>query len=469
MTKIERKTQKIFGINAPADDIAVMGSFKTGTPVYSDDIDKLQNTAYEEGYAASIVANIAPFMEEQNSIPYILSKQLAYLFQEGIPEYDENTTYYINSICKIKNKIYFSLQDNNLNHAPIEANSEWWTEFKTGGSSSLPLFSFLWSDHLLNDMQYLRADTFSWQDGNTYSLAYNKLVQEYATGEEVTEDGITFKRSANGFKIADATQEQAILDLYNTTGVAWIYLLDQANKRFKLPRTKYGFVGLRDNVGDYVPESLPSFTWAGSTAGRPAEQVTSPVNVQQTSTNFQKHIYEREEVTNYNYTNKTTGTYQDNAPVQQRATQMYLYFYVGEYSQSAVEQTAGLNAELFNGKLDLNASNLNTQGKSYVSGLDTPSSKHVDITLLASHSTYTAPANGYFSINSKKATVGQVIMVCLAKSIGTSRWVDVAGGSFIINLRVAKGDEVIVGWDNTLVISGEQSYFRFVYAEGEVK
>ena len=48
MTKIERKTQKIFGINAPIDDIAVMGSFKTGTPVYTDDVEKLQNTAYEE-------------------------------------------------------------------------------------------------------------------------------------------------------------------------------------------------------------------------------------------------------------------------------------------------------------------------------------------------------------------------------------------------------------------------------------
>ena len=42
----------------------------------------------------------------------------------------------------------------------------------------------------------------------------------------------------------------------------------------------------------------------------------------------------------------------------------YLYFYVGEYSQSATEQTAGLNAELFNGKLDLDMGNMNPSASS---------------------------------------------------------------------------------------------------------
>ena len=42
---------------------------------------------------------------------------------------------------------------------------------------------------------------------------------------------------------------------------------------------------------------------------------------------------------------------------------MYLYFYVGNFSQSATEQTAGLNSELFNGKADVNLLNVaNTSG-----------------------------------------------------------------------------------------------------------
>ena len=52
-----------------------------------------------------------------------------------------------------------------------------------------------------------------------------------------------------------------------------------------------------------------------------------------------------------------SSTYQDDAPVQQRATQTYLYFYVGSYAETAIEQTAGLNAELFNDKADVSALN----------------------------------------------------------------------------------------------------------------
>ncbi len=40
------------------------------------------------------------------------------------------------------------------------------------------LFDFKWADHLLNDMSWLRADTFSWQSGDVYVAAYNHLVDD---------------------------------------------------------------------------------------------------------------------------------------------------------------------------------------------------------------------------------------------------------------------------------------------------
>lgn len=137
MTKIKRTTQKIFGGNAPADDIAIMGSFKSGTPVYTDDVEKLQNTAYEEGYGSAIISNVAPFMEEQNSVPYVLSKQLAYLFQEGIPEYDKDTTYYVGSICKYGGVLFTSVSDNNKGHQPDSDDGTNWTALNTGGGGGL--------------------------------------------------------------------------------------------------------------------------------------------------------------------------------------------------------------------------------------------------------------------------------------------------------------------------------------------
>ena len=214
-----------------------------------------------------------------------------------------------------------------------------------------------WSEYKLDRMDMLRSDTFSWQDGVTYSAVYNLLLGEYnnTASTSQTENGITFKSTPRGFRIADSTQEQAILNLYNTTGVAWYFILDTTNTRFKLPRTKYDFVGLRDSVGGYVPESLPNITgsvrvWNAPTASG-AFTGTNDGNVGRAGGDVRDTG-----MTTFN-ASRSSSTYKDNAPVQQRATQMYLYFYVGDYTQDAIEQTAGLNAELFNNKLDINHNN----------------------------------------------------------------------------------------------------------------
>lgn len=137
MPKIERKTQKIFGGNAESDQLAVFGSMITGTPVYNDDIETLQSEAYTEGWQVAVAANEAPFMEEMNGVQYGFSKQLAYLFQQGIPEWDAGTTYYLNSFCQVGGIIYKSKLDENINHSPGDDTEEmYWTPFKAGDGGS---------------------------------------------------------------------------------------------------------------------------------------------------------------------------------------------------------------------------------------------------------------------------------------------------------------------------------------------
>ena len=41
------------------------------------------------------------------------------------------------------------------------------------------LLDFKWADHLLNDISWLRADTFSWHSGDFYIAAYNHLAEEF--------------------------------------------------------------------------------------------------------------------------------------------------------------------------------------------------------------------------------------------------------------------------------------------------
>ncbi len=208
--------------------------------------------------------------------------------------------------------------------------------------------------------------------------------------------GTFSKTSKNGFVILDSMQEQYAIQRFTNEGVAWYYILDKANHRFKLPRTKYDFVGLRDSVGGYVAESLPNiqgsvYLGTATASGNGAMSVDKVVGHGSTSGTSTDRFHFN--ASDYN------PTYQDNAPVQQRATQMYLYFYVGEYTQSAIEQTAGINTEQLNNKVDLDAQNLSAEGKSLISGLGMPSNRYIDLTLGASGSTYTAPANGWFYIS----------------------------------------------------------------------
>ena len=196
------------------------------------------------------------------------------------------------------------------------------------------LFDFKRSDHLLNNLSWLRADTFSWQDGNVYHSAYNELLSEYTNPActEETDGDIVYRRTPKGYKIAGGSQASKIEALYNSKGVAWYYIIDGTNQRFKLPRTKYDFVGVRSGVGNYVDESLPNIT--GSAYIDAA--ITAPNGVFEGGSNNYggETSGSRNNWLKFN-ASKVSSTYKDNAPVQQRSTETYLYFYVGETVQGA--------------------------------------------------------------------------------------------------------------------------------------
>lgn len=212
--------------------------------------------------------------------------------------------------------------------------------------SGFNLFDFKWSDHLINNISWTRADNFSWHSAAVYVSAYNKLLKEKERASTVLEtetiDDITisFYRSENNYKICLPDQLANLTSLYEKTGVAWYYVIDTENKQFKLPRTKWGFTGLRNKAGDYLPESLPNIT------GQWARSSSTDENTTANSGTFNGAFYQAGTTgTRYqtgNSSSKYAGTsqlgfdaslssstYQDGAPVQERATEMYLYFYVG--------------------------------------------------------------------------------------------------------------------------------------------
>lgn len=234
-----------------------------------------------------------------------------------------------------------------------------------GGRQCMPLLSFMWADHILNDVSWLRADTYSWQSGAVYQAAYQHLEDDIdgKTLQSETIAGITiqFYLADDGHKIVLADQESNVTAIYAATGVAWYYILDTVNQRFKLPRTQFAFTGIRNGVGGFVEAGLPNITG-----------VISASHTQYTTDEISGCFYTKEQQSvaldggGRGTVHRTIGfdssrsssIYGNSDTVQPKATEMYLYFYVGNFTQTALENTAGLNAELFNGKANLNLSNV---------------------------------------------------------------------------------------------------------------
>lgn len=504
MTRLTRKNLKVFA--SGASNNGVFGSLQANNPTKTNDVEQIQSLpAWENGWvSATESSDMLPPLEEAQAINYVGTYQVAYILQEGVPEWLSTCEYHLGSWVKSdasgKNIIYESLSDNNIGNAVTDTSK--WMAVSFGGKT-FDLFDHKWSDYQLNDQSWLRADTFSWQDGTVYCEAYNHLVADYnsATASSTTyyawynsEDGTYYTLSPNvsagddvyvyynnefiatetvqsvetgyivvrigggvpraldrdstkdiqvssalqtetiagitityylvddGHKIILPDQENNAVAIYNATGVAWYYILDTANQRFKLPRTKYGFVGLRDTVGKYVEAGLPNITGnfisdcyklneVDITGAFELVEEKNFHNVSNGSNNANIVVGLDASNSNSIYGNSTT--------VQPPSTQMYLYFYVGQFSQTATEQTAGLNAELFNGKVDLDLNDMNPSAtaKETIVGWGMPDySAAISATgAYTSNNKFTAPADGiliygYWSTTNSKIYVNDIVV-----------------------------------------------------------
>lgn len=134
MSKLVKVAHKIFGSLASYGQLGKVGSFKNGAPEYARDIassenlnieDIQSNSNFEAGLYDTIVGNGAPLKQDMNAILRHSSRQIGYLYQQGIPEWDALTTYFIGSICVYGGKTYRSLVDSNLNQVPAAGSTKW--------------------------------------------------------------------------------------------------------------------------------------------------------------------------------------------------------------------------------------------------------------------------------------------------------------------------------------------------------
>lgn len=136
MAGITRKTAKIFASGAGGTGVAVPGSVAAGSVAYSTDVATLQSTAFENGLADMIIAGTKrlPVYEEINAVEFVLSTQIAYLLERGIPEYDSGTTYNITDVVRKTGtyELYGSVGNTNAGNAlPAAVTDANWTYLGT--------------------------------------------------------------------------------------------------------------------------------------------------------------------------------------------------------------------------------------------------------------------------------------------------------------------------------------------------
>ena len=107
---------------------------------------------------------------------------------------------------------------------------------------------------------------------------------------------------------------------------------------------------------------------------------------------------------------------------------------------------------------------LDYNSKTIISEWSLPSNKYVDLTLGANSESYTAPANGYFTLF-KAGTDAQQYIYIFNKTTGNCmQSVRGNGGCAAVFLPARRGDVVQIDYS----MGGATQWFRFVYAEGEV-
>lgn len=109
-------------------------------------------------------------------------------------------------------------------------------------------------------------------------------------------------------------------------------------------------------------------------------------------------------------------------------------------------------------KADIDMANLTSDGKSAITGLSLPGPTAVDLSF-SSSSSYTAPADGYFSIGGAATSLGQVILENSSCGYRVGATIQ-AGTTFGLILPIRKGNTCMASSDLSV------SYFRFQYATG---
>jgi hypothetical protein len=484
MAKLPRVHQKIFAENAVAKEIGQFGSAVAGAKKETGDIAEIQALeAWEKGWSeATVSKNRYPALQERNGIDKVITQQLAYMFQEGIPEWNAETEYSSTGLVKSldgnKIKLYRSLKDGNVGHLVSEPN--WWEEVNLGGSGLevCDIGMSLFVDETKGLRRYLNGQIVE-INSNTQAFL-NRLLQIQTTNPEY-------------FTTEDNWQAEALL---NIDGCVYKFVLNYASDgetvvSVRLPK-----------YPDYVEINAglttdPTKSGIEATLNQTKLKLRYYIQIatgQETEVNIRNDI---ESIVPYTlFDSKYSKAKQYNASWVLRGSILSKSVYPTAYEAALVEYNSevadGTTVELPSGgsytkrgvsggvtvksfeyisvteydwKLDTVAEILTVPTLN--GSEDLLSDRYDDLELKASGSTYTAPANGWFWIQKLSSSTAQYLTPVIKDSNGNIKYTLTSQPTSIgynaeILAPVSKGDVISINYS----VDGATKSFRFIYAKG---
>jgi hypothetical protein len=214
MAILTRVLQKIFGSTGASTQFGKIGSDNAGSPTTTKDLDLIQSLTdyYDVGMFPLTNSKVEPpRIEDFNSLFYLITTQLKYLFQNGIPEWIATENYYANISYVTYNGIIYQAVTGisgspNINNNPL--------------STSAPATTICWKN-ILSDI-LSQAETYSSIADNlssgTVPIARLPLISRGATVIVAANDSTAQSKGIANYQcdgIDDDVQIQAAIDYCN--------------------------------------------------------------------------------------------------------------------------------------------------------------------------------------------------------------------------------------------------------------
>ncbi len=264
-----------------------------------------------------------------------------------------------------------------------------------------------------------------------------------------------------------------------TYGVCGKFVYDSVNNTVRLPKIT-GFVegaSSVSNLGDLVEAGLPNITgWfedgSGNNTGLGNDYSYTQVNgcFGKTSIGSGKTLASTSasyDAGRIDFDASNSNSIYGNSPsVQPQAIKVLYYIVVATSTKTDIQVDIDEIATDLNGKADVDLTNCTDVADIKMAHNAMPSDRYIDLTLGASGTTYTAPADGYIYFSKDQSGSTQQYAVITGASDGIAGQLgdgaSMNGYGVHILRPVKKGTTFKVNY----TLTGTTHYFRFIYAVG---